>query len=254
MSGFGVKVSLPGYSVETAADSDLYFSSDWPIMKIDESLSSTYSLAEGVNSLTFTHNLGYPPFTMVFSNSLGYLGPAGSVNSTTGTLTTGNADVGHYYVFRNPLNQNFQAPQLNLSEPPVGTTNEDFGIKFSKPGRDASSTDLRDFTIHSGTRSLMVYATVYQPITALTDQGFTAEYGLDYTNTLPYDPVFFAFYSSDNQNFVPLNAVSEVAPKIDFNAISGNPFINNGNTNSGYGVFYVMLDPYQTTNQISVTL
>jgi hypothetical protein len=252
--GFGVKVSLPGYSVETAADSNLYFNSDWPIMKIDEALSGSYTMGATSNSTTVNHNLGYPPFTMVFSNTFGYQGPAGNVNSTSTTITTGNGDSGHYYVFRNPLNQNFQAPQLNLSAPPAGTSNEDFGIKFSKPGRNASSTDLRDFTIHSATRSLMVYQTVYQPIKALTDQGFSADFGLDYINTLPYDPVFFAFYSADNLNFVPLSAVSATAPKVDFNAISGNPFINNGITNIGYGVFYVMLDPYQTTNQINVTL
>lgn len=253
---FGIAVSLPGFSVETAGDQNLYFNSSWPIMKIDDSLSGFITIDANGDSEPIIHNLGYPPFTLVWSPVNGCLGAASSVNNFTltidGTFEANNTL--HYYVFRNPLNQNFQAPQINLSETPQGTGNQDFGIKFSKDGKDASSTDLRDFTIHSGTRSLMVYATIYQPVSALQAGSFAGSYGVEYDTDLPYDPVFFAFFSIDNFNFVPLSAVAQTPPKIEFNTITGGVIIDNGATEEGWGAFYIMLDPYITNNIVNVTL
>lgn len=253
MTEFGVKASLPGFGVETAADQDLYFSSSWPIMKIDENLSGSTTMDANNDPQVITHNLGYPPFTMVFSSALGYYGPANNSNSTTITVQTAPNDSLHYYIFRNPLNQNFQAPQLNLVTTPEGTGSQDFGLKFSKPGKDVSSTDLRDFTIHSGTRSLMVYQTVYQPVGPLTDQTYLGDIGYEYDTTLPYDPVYFAFYTADGQNFVPLTASAQTGPKIVFNSITGGIIALTGTAATNVA-FYVMLDPYQTTNLVSVTL
>jgi len=77
--------------------------------------------------------------------------------------------------------------------------------------------------------------------------------GLKYITDLPYDPVYFAFFSSDNQNFVPLSTVAQSTPKIEYNGIDGGIIIYNG-TSPGWGVFYVLLDPYQTTDTMSVGL
>lgn len=260
---FGAKVSLPGFNVETAADQDLYFSSSWPNLKIDETISQQIiNLSSSNNSIT--HNLGYPPFTFVFSHTNGFLGNASSTNSTTLTpvsntyLSANPGDNLQVYVCRNPLTMNFLAPNVQLATTQQGTNHQDWGMKFSKPSKDVSSTDLRDFTIHSGTKSLQVHQVIYQPLAQYNDinlglPNFPNNLGIKYITDLPYDPVFFAFYSSDNQNFIPLFATAQTAPKVNFNSIDGGIIINNA-TSPGWGVFYILLDPYQTTTQIGVTL
>lgn len=258
---FGAKVSLPGFDVESAADQDLYFSSSWPLLKIDDNLSQQIINLTSSNNL-ITHNLSYPPLTLIFSHLNGFLGPASSVNSTTITLVnniylnTNPGDNLQVYVCRNPLNINFQAPNIQLAQTQQGTNKQDEGIKFSKPGKDVSSTDLRDFTIHSGTKSLQVHQVIYQQLGPISSgiPGINGINGLKYNTDLPYRPVYFAFYSSDNANFVPLSAVAQVPPKVTYDSIDGGIIINDSGGTGGWGVFYVLLDPFQTTTNIQVTL
>lgn len=254
---FGIKVSLPGWDVENAADTDLYLSSSWPNLKIDLSLSSTVTLGAGSlgsASATITHNLTYPPFTLIWSKANGLLGPASSVNSTTITLTSTPYDTLRYYICRNPLNINFQAPNIVLNSIPGGGKPSDWGIKFTKPGKDYSSTDYRDYTIHSATKSLQVHQVIYSPLSAISGGVFNGEIGLEYITELPYSPIYFGFYSSDNQNFVPLSTASGTFPKIGYDPIPGGVAIINSTTPGGWGVFYILLDPFLTSNTISVTL
>lgn len=258
-SDFGVKVSEPGFNVETAADQNLYFSSSWPTLKIDDALSDTMTLQGSPSLDIITHNLNYPPFTMVWSHANGfYPYYINSINSTTVSINGTAGDVIRYYIFRNPLNINFLAPNISLAQTQQGTNHQDFGIKFTKPGKETTSTDLRDYTIHSGTKSLQVHQVIYQALGQFSDTNigvpdFPSSMGLKYITDLPYNPVYFAFYSSDNQNFMPLFATSQFTPKIEYNPIDGGIIIYNG-TSPGWGVFYIMLEPYLSTNQINVSL
>lgn len=260
---FGIKVSLPGFNAETAADADLYFSSSWPTLKIDDALSGTMTLT-GTAADAVTHNLGYPPFVMVFSHTNGfYPYYIGFINSTVVSFTGTNAqfnigDQIRYYIFRNPLNINYQAPNINLASSKQGTNHQDFGIKFTKPGKESTSTDLRDYTVHSGTKSLQVHQVIYQKLAPTNDTSFglpdfTTPL-LKYVTDLPYRPVYFAFFSSDNVNFIPIFATSSVPPLVEYNRIDGSIIISNVNNGPGWGVFYIMLDPYISNNNIAVTL
>ena len=254
---FGIKVSLPGWDVENAADSDLYLSSSWPNLKIDLSLSGTVNTGS-TGAATVTHNLGYPPFTLVWSKNNGLLGPASSVNSSTITMSyfagQDTNDTLRYYICRNPLNVNFQAPNIVLNSTPGGATPGDWGVKFTKPGKDYTSTDYRDYTIHSATKSLQVHQVIYSPLAPLTSQQFSGINGLEYVTELPYSPIYFAFYSSDNQNFVPLSSVAQVPPKVDYDSISGGIVINDIGGTGGWGAFFILLDPFLTSNNITVTM
>lgn len=260
---FGLKVSLPGFDVESAADQDLYLSSSWPLLKIDDVLTQQIINLNPSNNL-ITHNLGYPPFTLVFSHQNGFQGAASSVNSTTITPVSNNyathvsGDSLQVYVCRNPLNINFQAPNINLSGSGANAPAGNFGVKFSKPGKDITSTDYRDFTLHSSTKSLQVHQVIYQSLSEFNDINFglpnnPANQGIKYITDLPYTPVYFAFFSSDNVNFVPIFAASQTTPKIEYNPIDGGIIIYNS-TSPGWGVFYVLLDPFQSTNQVNVAL
>lgn len=250
---FGVKVSLPGFPVETAADADLYFSSSWPTLKIDDDLSGTVTLAAN-QVFTGNHNLGYPPFTMLWSTTTGFRGPVDKVNPTTFSFSNTIPDTYRYYITRNPLNSNFQAPNVQLAQTAQGTGNQNFGLKFTKPGKSTDSTDLRDYTIHSGTKSLQVHQVIYAPFAPVPIiGGGTFASALKYITDLPYSPVFFCFYSLDNITFSPAFATSQSPPQVEFSSIDGGVIISNG-TLPGWGVFFVLLDPYQSTTQISVVL
>lgn len=258
-NNFGVKVSLPGFSVESAADSDLYFNSSWPLLKIDDALSGTMTLT-GTAADSVTHNLGYPPFVMVWSHANGFYNYyISNINSQTVAFNTTQAqlnvgDTIRYYIFRNPLNINFQAPNINLAATQQGTNHQDFGIKFSKPGKDVSSTDLRDFTIHSGTKSLQVHQVVYQPFASVLNLGGVTTWGIKQALDLPYRPVWFAYKSSDNVNFFPVFTTAQVPPVSSYVGIDNSINISDLSGTVGWGVFYVLLDPYQSTNQVNLTL
>lgn len=257
---FGVKVSLPGFNVETAADADLYFNSSWPLLKIDDSISGTLTIAGNASLDVITHNLNYPPFVMIWSHNNGFWPYyISSINSQTIVLggTTASLNIGdnvRYYVFRNPLNTNFQAPNIALASVQQGTNHQDFGIKFAKQNKNTSSTDLRDYTIHSGTKSLQVHQVLTGPFASYPVQGGGTGWGFRYVTDLPYRPVQFAFYSTDNINFTPVFAAAQVPPKVLYETITGANIISNGVSSGGYGVFVVLLDPYQSNNQINVTL
>lgn len=256
---FGFKVSLPGYDAPTAPDQSLYASSSWPLIKIDQDLSGTLTLDSVTGNETITHNLGYPPLIFIWSH-IGGFAPAfiSGINSQTVTLSGAPSDEIQYYICRNPLNINYLAPNINIAGSGSGQKNGNFGLKFAKPGKDIDSTDYRDFTIHSGTKSLQVHQVIYQPLAQFSDinfglPDFPNNLGLKYVTELPYDPVYFAFYSSDNENFIPITATSQVTPKIEYNPVDGGIIIFNG-TSPGWGVFYVLLDPYQSTDQVNVVL
>jgi len=258
--GFGIKVAQPGFDVNSAGDPNLYFSSNWPILKIDPKLTGTnVPLPSGHNSsITITHNLGYPPFIMLWSANNGFWPTyITSINSQTITFTNNSQNSGSnpsdlltYYIFRLPINQNFHAQNIQANPVIPGSAPPAAGFKVAKPGKDASkSKDLRDFTINSTAKSLMVHQVFVGPVTPSGNINT-----LVYTPDLPYNPVYFAYYAVDNINYIPLAAASQVTPKVSYGSIANTIIINSGAVTTGTGSIIILLDPYQATNQAVVTL
>lgn len=182
MSDYGVKGSTPGYDVKNVIDYLQQFNSSWPLLKIHDT--QTFSG-------TVTHNLGYPPFFFIAEETDGRLGQfsfAFSIDSTTLSRNIG-ARTPRYFICRQPLNENFTA-----STPPgttiVATDNDDYGFKVARPGASVDSTDMRDFALHSSTRSPMIQLIDHA---AMSNTGG----GLGYERTVPhgftYTPIAFAF-------------------------------------------------------------
>jgi len=120
-------------------------------------------------------------------------------NTTSGTIT------GRYYIFGIDLETDFTAPILSSgtdTDTPTGSTN--FGIKVTKPGKDVSSTDLRDFVIHSGTRSPLVHLVKNGDYTVWDSTGYISVF-----HGLGYAPFMFFYrkYGSIWQQ-VPNQSVS----------------------------------------------
>lgn len=192
MSDYGAKLSLPGYDVQTIEDFLLQFSSSWPLLKISDTNTS---------SSTVAHNLGYPPFHIICSVSFV---PGGvdqnaheewSVSSTQLVRASGTGSR-RYFIFRLDLTENFTAQQLSGSSS-ASNTNFNYGLKLTKPGADINSTDLRDFSIHSSTRSPAVHMVDHGPMTN-TGNGLGLERSINYN--LDYSPLVFVFIRPDTNS------------------------------------------------------
>lgn len=205
MADFGAKGSLPGYDVSTAVDYLMQFNSSWPHLKVHDT---------GTSSSTVTHNLGYPPFHFIASTFV-----AGAVDQfssfewgATSTQLTRSSGSGskRYFIFRLPLDQDYTAPDI------AGTTSKttednDFGFKLAKPGASIDSTDMRDFALHSNTRSPMVHKVDHGPMTLAGGFGYYREVA----HGLPYTPIAFAFIKPGTNSLgMPTNRYGIVNPPI----------------------------------------
>lgn len=217
MSDFGVKSSKPTFDVGTARDINLSFSSSWPLLKIAHQGRATINNL-GVSQTIVTHDLGYPPMFLIFDLASGdsvyksygaIQGGQFAVSTTELKFLTfggaGSSDI-YYYIFRLPLNSNFEAPIINTSTEDTFEDNSDYGIKVTKDGYDTSSTDLRDYVIHSGTRMPLIHAVQSG---ALTEAGYIYPGGKmkEYTHNLGYVPLAFCFlnYGSNEAPFYDTN-------------------------------------------------
>lgn len=212
---YGIKVSQLGYNVLTAADQNLLFSSSWPVLKIDLTASVTISAGATV---TVPHNLGYPPlfFSKVTDVTISNTTVQTYVDSSNLYLVSGSASsqAVRYYICRNPLNTNYQSPNVSSAQTALTAPYDpNYGIKITKPNKDIHSTDLRDYTVHSGTRSIMVEAIVSGSINTaptLPGGGFSTIF---YKSDLPYSALFMGYWSSDNVNWYFLNGFNQSGPK-----------------------------------------
>lgn len=212
----GIKVSQLGFDAPDTGDQNLLMSSGWPLLKIEHT--DTLTLDGFVSTTIYNHNLQYPPFFLIFQYNDDSLVPLHS--SPGATLLKGprqrqadprfyvtdtklaieGAGDGtlppikiRYYICRLPLNQPFQAPIYSLSNDNSAKRDNDIGIKILKEGKESTSNDLRDYTLHSGTRSPQVHNITTAPL-----QKFgTNNYQLTWTNDLDYFPLYFAFQRND---------------------------------------------------------
>lgn len=64
-SGYGLKVSKPGYNVQTATSDQLAFNSDQNVFKIVKKVTGSFNMpntgARQQNQITITHDMGYVP-------------------------------------------------------------------------------------------------------------------------------------------------------------------------------------------------
>lgn len=212
MANHGIKVSQKGYNVDTAADYELLFNSAWPLLKI-ESQGTVVITDIASDQVIYTHNLGYPPVFWVFEQSGSTSGMTGNnhqslwlypsqfmVNETELRFQGfGGASLGartiRYFIFRLPIDVAYTAPIINESATSQ-TIIDNYGIKVAKDGKDVSSTDMRDFVLHSSTKSPMVHKVLPQAIdTFLNPDPYYGVPGYikDYPYGLSYKPMYNLF-------------------------------------------------------------
>lgn len=193
MGDYGGKGSTPGFDVKTTIDYFQMFNSSWPLLKIG---------LDGNGTSPITHNLGYPPFHFITTidgrvdQNAGIVTDNFGVDSSVLARNFGSGSV-KYFICRLDLTTNFDSPIVSGG---VGVVDadRDYGFKVAKEGKSVDSTDMRDFALHSSTRSLMVQK---------VDNGLTTSTGggLGYERTvahgLSYTPEAFAFILPGTNTF-----------------------------------------------------
>lgn len=197
MGDFGAKVSRRGYDINTAKDYQQNYNSGFPMIPIVAT--GTFSQANNSAATIATHSLGFSPMFVILHDDTatgsfgnGAVGESHMINNFLNNLFEMNdsilshnglggasTTVGRYYIFGIDLEQSFTAPIVNSgTNDEVNEDAKSYGIKVAKEGKDVSSDDLRDFTIHSGTRAPLIHSVTYGTHTAATTE--TIDHNLGY--------------------------------------------------------------------------
>lgn len=237
-----------GYDVNTAIDYLQSFNSSWPLLKVD----STGNYTGAVN-----HNLGYYPFyTMVstFTSSAfdQFAGLSGTYGVSTSQLTRGSGSgTPRYYIFRLNLQQNFTAPRIDGDTSPLPSV-DDYQFKISKDGKSIDSTDMRDFSLHSGSRSPAVHMvnnglTSFDPSTSSRERTVS--------HNLGYVPTAFAFvkpgagssvFGLDNNSYYiipPPVGISDAIYEVNQNTVYVNLYSATFGANAEVSIV-ILKDPF----------
>lgn len=240
----GVKMSNIGWDVKSAGDANLYFSSSWPMLKIE----ATDTASQGS---TVKHSLNYPPLAFAWNPVDGL--SVCAVDSGVVYLPQLGSTPYRYFIFRQPVNVAYQSPVVKgpLQNPTLA--DNDFGMRFVKDGKELSSKDLRDFTLHSSARSPLLHAVITGNLGALGAGDFAGITGLKWVPDLPYRPVYFVFYSADGTTWNPVSTVSAIPPRVNFDTLDKGIVLNAAGL-TGQGSIILLKDPLDLLPRTSVTL
>lgn len=180
----GIKISQPGNDVDSG-DVNLLFNSAWPTLRV---ITSKELRVLGETLTTIPHNLNFTPMILTWGPTGGFLNmPRQNIFVDSQSVYwshPGNGsqlDDTSIMVFDIDIEKEYLAPKVNLSTSSSASSQSSVGIRFTKPDKDVSSKDLRDYIIHSSTRSPMLHAVI-----PMAGNG-------SYTHDLPYNPIFLVF-------------------------------------------------------------
>ncbi len=195
MTKWGLNSSRRGFSVDTASDKQLSFSSEWPLLPIEAEGEQTATCGAAPENITlYTHNLGYAPVFLIDRLSGTPFYPLQAFCDETKIWVStypGDDFVLRWKVFRRAIKTTYSAPNINVQDATVGL-DDDYGVFVSLPGKSTDSTDKRDFAIRSDVRQLMI-----------AQSGYTAENtsGVTVTHNLGYEPMYLAYVQGYNDDF-----------------------------------------------------
>lgn len=267
MADYGLKISQPFYDATKSADSNLLFSSAWPTMPIAAEKTFTSSLYggtddfSGATDLVFTHNLGFIPFvaiwtkTYVSQHAARYISGY-SLTSTTLSMTPSTSLVSvHMTCYNINLETSIEYPFIKTS----GTTapyDNDFGIKIVRDGRDITSTDMRDFILHSRCQSPQIL-TIKTEADAVTSSLGGGTRDIFYTPTVQTPLWAFGFAKNVFNKWDGVNYYNQSFPRLFVTANTDGTYtyqLNIGPTAANSKAALVILrDPMFSSNNIQVT-
>lgn len=265
MADYGIKISQPFYDATTAADANLLFSSSWPTMPIAAEKTYTNNLYGGDTdfsafSLTFNHNLGFVPFTVVWVTTYS---PRYAARNIAGfTMDTNNIYFPpstslyqiHITAYNINLGTDVEYPYIKTS----GTTapyDNDYGIKIVKSGKDISSTDMRDFILHSRCQSPQIL-TIKTDVSGVASSLGGGSYDILYTPSVTTPLWAFGFTHTSAGVYSGVNYYNQSAPRLFVTANTNGTYTYQLNylPTGGAGASLIILrDPMFSSNIINAS-
>lgn len=163
MGNYGIKCARAGYSAPDAADDEMLLHSAFFNLGIVSQGAFT-NVAAG--ETIYTHNLGYAPAFDVFITNGGYnyllpaALPGGTFPRSCMVTTTvlrnatvgegGSTITGYYFVFKERLDENLSATNLQTTSTTPGSDSADRGIKIARAGYNAPDAALNELSVISG--------------------------------------------------------------------------------------------------------
>lgn len=209
MGDIGIKVALTEDGLNSP-DELLAFSSSWPTLKMVTIgrywMGGVYD-ANGFFKI-YEHNLGFVPFVISYQLFSGNINPMYNATGLTyfdnqaiyfaggGSQGTSGVSGSPIIVFALDIEKPYKAPQVKTMGSAHGLVTSDYGLKIAKEGKTIKSKDMRDFVMHSNTRTPLVHS---------VNVGVCgADNTVTFYHDLPYNPLFYVFMkrsTSSNKYF-----------------------------------------------------
>lgn len=269
----GFKISKPGYNAGTTGGQNMVFDSSWPSLSIGFDTTIPNPVTSFSAPLTtIPHGLGFAPFCMGW-----YYGPDVSGLANTSSRFLVLADTKNIYLNANytgcppftATTLKLRAFQLDLNKDinyslaPGDTSksayDNSFGVKITKStNQNISSTDMRDYSLHSRCQSPLILAVKTQ---ATANPGNANV--VQYTNHLSYPVWFYGFLkmgSSTAANigvpantFLPAPYYNQAYPRTFTDGFTGYlQWTNTGGSADNGATMVVLRDPMFAATQKTV--
>lgn len=255
----GLKFSKPGYNANTAADANQVFNSSWPSLTV----AFTKQVAYSSGSQTIAHGLKITPFTMIWvidtlqpvfnasytAPNLGVSRYFPDVDGTNVYISSAyfnsSSSTIHIKCFNLDLTKDIDYPLLQTTNGFVGAYDPNFGIKLSKPNKPITSTDLRDFIIHSRCQTPLIMAVKTQG--TMNPSNTTT---IQYTNKLGYPSWNYGFIKQSTGKYHYAPFYSQIYPKTFTDGITTS--LSWSGTDIG-ATIVVLRDPMFPVNEVDVS-
>lgn len=206
----GFKIAQAGYDATNCADYQLLFNSAWPSLPIARDITVTVPVFSiPIQPVTIAHKLGFYPMAFAYVSLNGvYQGRAGI--SQDGEAANVELFIGknNFYLLNNSLTNSYTVnvkaynidltQQQDFTQPlPSGvktTYNPNVGMKVTKSGQDITSTDLRDFILHTRAQSPAILSVITQASETISPTAGVNQ--ISYTNPANYVNWIYAFSTS----------------------------------------------------------
>jgi hypothetical protein len=251
----GIKISAPFYDVNTAGDINMIFSSSFPTIAVG--FQKTFTLAAADYQRPIAHGLPFPPLAMLYRADSGKgrqsLLDAPDVDGTNVYVTQwdfpGTSRLVHLVCYAIDLSKTVDYPFIQQPQGQQSTYDPNYGIKLAKEGFDVSDKDLRNFIIHSRTRSPLV---LHQQAVADNVNSVT----LRYTNPGGYQPWVFGYGGAligSTPVYTPAFVMSQAYPRLFIDPTTGEMSVSNNPGQGGLASLVVLRDPLFAGTQEQVT-
>lgn len=229
IADYGVKVSKAGFDALTARDNDLLMNSSWPSLQI-------VKVVESTDTTPIAHGLPYPTLAVIIGN---VFSPIDS------DATYVYPDVGTVIIYNLDLTTDVDYPYID--KPQISSTyDNNYGIKMVKKGSDITSTDMRDFILHSRCGSPMVLAIKTEQTVSPDNPTY-----IQYTNNLGYQTFVFGYvYNSFSKIYTVAPPAGQAYPVTFSNGITSYVQIN---VLGDKGSLVILRNPMFSSDPIEVT-